>query len=111
MRSQPALDVSVRSPGAIAVARRWSMFTQSGVVRGQLAPIERGECPRMTDQVCAWAAASPARYRASSSAMAASNVVEVEHDDRRDPLVGVDLDDAEHLDEERVGPWSLPEKR
>ena len=28
------------------------------------------------------------------------DVVEVEHDARRDPVVGVDLDDAEHLDGE-----------
>ena len=50
----------------------------------------------MTDHVCAWAAASPARYRASSSAKAASMSSTVERDDRHDPLVGVDLDDAEH---------------
>ena len=31
------------------------------------------------------------------------DVVEVEHDERRDPLVGVDLDDAEHLGVERLG--------
>ena len=30
-------------------------------------------------------------------------VVEVERDDRDDPLVGVDLDDAEHIGEERLG--------
>ena len=40
--------------------------------RGELVPVERGVGPAMTDHVCAWAAASPARYRASSSAMAAS---------------------------------------
>ena len=32
------------------------------------------------------------------------DVVEVERDARRDPLVGVDLDDAEHLGVERLGP-------
>ena len=31
-------------------------------------------------------------------------VVEIENDDRCDPLVAIDLDDREHLDEERVGP-------
>ena len=30
-------------------------------------------------------------------------VVEVEHDDRRDPLVGVDLDDVERLGVECLG--------
>ena len=32
------------------------------------------------------------------------DVVGVEHDARRDPVVGVDLDDAEHLGVERLGP-------
>ncbi len=32
------------------------------------------------------------------------DVVEVEHDARRDPVVGVDLDDDEHLGVERLGP-------
>ncbi len=36
--------------------------------------------------------------------MAASKSSSVEHDARRDPLVGVDLDDAEHLGVERLGP-------
>ena len=39
------------------------------------------------------------------------DVVEVERDACHDPLVGVDLDDAEHLGVERLGPWSRPEKR
>ena len=51
----------------------------------------------ITDHVCAWAAASPARYRASSSAKAASMSSRSNSDARRDPIVGVDLDDAEHL--------------
>ncbi len=56
----------------------------------------------MTDHVCAWAAASPARYRASSSVEGGVDVVEVERDDRHDPVVGVDLDDAEQLGVERA---------
>ena len=32
-------------------------------------------------------------------------------DARRDPLVGVDLGDAEHLGVERLGPLIAPEKR
>ncbi len=36
--------------------------------------------------------------------MAASMSSSVEDDDRRHPLVGVDLDDCEQLDAERVGP-------
>ena len=57
----------------------------------------------MTDHVCEWAAASPARYRASSSAMAASKSSSVERDERHDPLVGVDLVDAEDIRVERLG--------
>ena len=48
----------------------------------------------MTDHVCAWAAASPARYRASSSAKAASMSSGSNVDARRDPVVGVDFDDV-----------------
>ena len=70
--SHVAWMYGVMSPGSNAVARRWSMFTQSGVVVGELAPVERGVACVTTDHVCAWAAASPARYRASSSAKAAS---------------------------------------
>ena len=58
----------------------------------------------MTDHVCAWAAASPARYRASSSAKAASMSSRSNATRADDPLVGVDLDDAEHLGVERLGP-------
>ena len=72
--------------------------------RGEFAPVERGVARAMTDHVCAWAAASPARYRASSSAKAASMSSGSNDDDRHDPLVGVDLDDAEHLGVERLGP-------
>ena len=53
----------------------------------------------MTDHVCAWAAASPARYRASSSAMAASKSSRSNTTTRHDPFVGVDLDDVEHFDD------------
>ena len=49
----------------------------------------------MTDHVSRCGAASPARYRASSSSKAASMSSSVERDSRRDPVVGVDLDDAE----------------
>ena len=49
----------------------------------------------MSDHVCAWAAASPARYRASSSVEGGVEVVEVEPTSPRS-AVGVDLDDVEH---------------
>ena len=65
----------------------------------------------MTDHVCAWAAASPARYRASSSSKAASMSSSIEHDARHDLVVGIDLDDVEHFGVERSGRWSRPEER
>ena len=40
--------------------------------RGDFVPVVRGVACVITDHVCAWAAASPARYRASNSAKAAS---------------------------------------
>ena len=43
--------------------------------------------------------------------MAASMSSEVEHDDCRDPFVGVDLGDAERLALKCFGPWSRPEHR
>ena len=39
------------------------------------------------------------------------DVVGVEHDARHDPLVGVDLDDAEHLDAECSRPRSRSDQR
>ena len=65
--------------------------------RGKFVPVERGVDPAMTDHVCAWAAASPARYRASSSSKAASMSSRSNTTCADDPLVGVDLGDAEHL--------------
>ena len=57
----------------------------------------------MTDHVCACAAASPARYRASSSAKAASMSSSVEPDTAAIAFVGVDLDDVEHVGVELFG--------
>ena len=60
-------------PSAFNVVRsRWSIIEESGVI-GNLAFRLAAALPReITDHVCAWAAASPARYRASSSSKAAS---------------------------------------
>ena len=58
----------------------------------------------MTDHVCAWAAASPARYRASSSSKAASMSSRSNMTRAAIRFVGVDLDDAEQLGVERLGP-------
>ena len=71
--SQPARRYSNISPGANDATRRWSIFTQSGVVAASSRRLNATNASAMTDHVCAWAAASPARYRASSSAKAASS--------------------------------------
>ena len=36
---------AVKSPRANAVPRRWSMFTQSGVVAGELVPVDAHRMP------------------------------------------------------------------
>ena len=95
---------AVMSPGANATARRWSMFTQSGVVAGSSCRLNCGVGPR-DDRPCVRVGGgfagevSGVEFREGGV-----DVVEVEHDERRDPVVGVDLDDAEHLGVERLGP-------
>ena len=81
------------------------MLTQSVVVEGSSRRFSVAKPSEMTDHVCAWAAASPARYRASSSAKAASKS-STSNDGADDPIVVVDLDDAEQLEAERLGRWS-----
>ena len=72
---------------------------------GKFVPVEsRRRPPRWPTSVCVDAAASPARYRASSSSKAASMSSGSNDDACRDPLVGVDLDDAERLGAECFGP-------
>ena len=80
--------------------------------RGQLVPVERGvglgddrPCVRVGGRF----AGEVAGVEFGEGGV---DVVEVEHDARRHPVVGVDLDDAEHLgDGTRSGRWSRPEKR
>ena len=69
-------------------------MTKSGVIAGRPCRLNPAYIPAMTDHACAWAAASPARYRASSSAKAASTSSRSNATYRRDPLVvGVALGD------------------
>ena len=51
----------------------------------------------MTDHVCAWAAASPARYRASSSSKAASMLSRSNATAVANRPVCVDFEDDQHL--------------
>ena len=80
-------------------AGRWSTKTESGVVAGSSSRLNAAQVLCITDHVCACAAASPARYRASSSLKAAS-MSSGSKRRRHDPVVGIDLDDAEHLNGE-----------
>ena len=57
----------------------------------------------MTDQVCAWAAASPARYRASSSSKAAS-MSSGSNATTAATVVGVDLYELKSVSVESSGP-------
>ena len=90
----------VNSPGAIAAERRWSTLTQSGVVAGQLAPVQRGvglrdDRPRVRVS---------GRFAGEVSGIefleGGVDVVEVERDGGGEPVIGVDLEDAEHLCDE-----------
>ena len=58
--SQVARRYAIMSPGAKAAPRRWSMSTKSGAAAGSSCRLIAAKAPAMTDQVCAWAAASPA---------------------------------------------------
>ena len=72
MRSHVARMYAVKPSAFNVVRSRWSIIEESGVI-GNFAFRLAAALPReMTDHVCAWAAASPARYRASSSSKAAS---------------------------------------
>ena len=54
----------------------------------------------MTDHVCAYGCRFAGEVARVELREGGIEVVGVERDDRRDPLVGVDLDDAEHFDVE-----------
>ncbi len=87
---------------------RWSIVTQSGVVGRQFASVERGvgtrdHRPRVRVGGRFAGEVSGIEFREGGV-----DVVDVEHDDRRDPLVGVDFDDVEGLDFESTR-WSAPE--
>ena len=99
------------SPGANAAARRWSMLTQSGVVAGISRRLMRGvgtrdDRPRV--RVGGRFAGEVSRVEFRDGGV---EVVGVEHDERRDPLVGVDLDDAEHIVRNASGRSSPRENR
>ena len=86
-RSHPARMYAIISPGANAVTRRWSIVTQSGVVAGSSCRSERGVAsrdhrPRV--RVGGRFAGEVPRVELGDGGV---EVVEVEHDDRRDLIV------------------------
>ena len=91
------------SPGAKAVTGRWSMFTQSGVA-GNIS-CRLNACVGVRDDrpgVCVGG-----RFASEISSVefveCSVDVVDVEQEARRDPVVCVDLDDAEHFTVKRLG--------
>ena len=83
--------------------RRWSTMTQSDVVGEGFAPVYRGvgyrdhrPCPRVC---CCFAGEVPGVEFFEGGV----DVVEVERDGGDDPLISVDLGDAEHLCAKSIG--------
>ena len=72
--------------------------------RGEFAPVERGVGPRDDRPRVRVGGRFAGEVPGIELLEGGVDVVEVEHDARRDPVVGVDLDDAEHLGVERLGP-------
>ena len=83
--------------GANGVTRRWSTLTQSGVVGGISRRLSAAIALR-DDRPCV---SVGGRFAGEVSGVelreGGVDIVEVEYDVRRDPLVGVDLDDDEQL--------------
>ena len=78
--------------------------------RGEFAPVERGEGPRDERPRVRVGGRFAGEVTGIELCEGGVDVVEVEHDDRRDPLGGVDLVEEERLGVKSSGPWSGPEK-
>ncbi len=84
-RSQVARMYAIRSPAANAAPRRWSMFDQVRCRRGEFVSVDRGvgirdHRPRV--RIGGRFAGEVARVELGEGGV---DVVEIEHDDRRDP--------------------------
>ena len=75
----------------------------------EFVPVERGVCPCDNRPCVRVGGRFAGEVPGIEFCEGGVDVVGVERDDRRDPLVGVGLDDGEHLGVERLGPWSRPE--
>ena len=78
--------------------------------RRKFAPVERGVGPRDDRPRVRVGGRFAGEVPGIEFVDGGVEVLEVEHDDRRDPAVGVGLDEAEHISEERLG-RSSTEKR
>ena len=74
------------------------------VRRGEFVPVERGVIPRDNRPRVRVGGRFAGEVPGVEFREGGVEVVEVECDVRHDPLVGVDLDDAEHLGVECLGP-------
>ena len=72
--------------------------------RGKFVPVERGVGPRDDRPRVRVRGRFAGEVPGVEFLEGGVDVVEVERDSRRDPVVGVDLDDAERLGVERLGP-------
>ena len=72
--------------------------------RGEFVPVERGVGPRDDRPRVRVGGGFAGEVPGVEFLEGGVDVVGVEHDARRDPVVGVDLDDAEHFGVERLGP-------
>ena len=86
---------AVISPGANAVAAPVVDVDPVRRRRGKLAPVERGVGPRDDRPRVRVGGRFAGEVPGVEFVEGGVDVVEVEHDGRRDPFVGVDLDDAE----------------
>ena len=72
----------------------------------EFVPIERGAVPRDDRPRVRVSGSFAGEIPGIEFIESGVDVVDFEHDARRDPVVGVDLDDAEQLADELLGPWS-----
>ena len=93
----------LRSPGAIAGTRRWSMLTQSGVVSGRSCRLTAVYACAITDHVSRVGGGLAGEVPGVEFLEGSVDVVRVEYDARREPFLGVYLDDVEDFDVERLG--------
>ena len=94
----------VMSPGAKAIAAPMVDVHPVRRRRGKFVPVECGVGPRDDRPRMRVGGRFAGEVSGVELLEGGVDVVEVERDSGHDPVVGVDLDDAEHLGVERLGP-------